>query len=117
MASSRLIARHARETSGRLAPTAHFAKFESRRNGKLPAHTLRVMAVMQSRADRETGPDVMVTSAQTQAVAFVFHELVTNAAKYGARLSRGRAPATPSPAMKKRHDRCGGGPLAVGKGR
>jgi hypothetical protein len=33
MASSRLIARHARETSGRLAPAAHFAKFESRRNG------------------------------------------------------------------------------------
>jgi hypothetical protein len=28
-----LIARHARETSGRLAPPAHFAKFESRRNG------------------------------------------------------------------------------------
>src|SRR5215468_5386030 len=54
MASSRLIARHARETSGRLAPAAHFAKFESRRNGNFPAHTLRVMAVMQSRADRET---------------------------------------------------------------
>jgi ATP-dependent DNA ligase len=30
MASSQLIARHARETSGRLAPAAHFAKFESR---------------------------------------------------------------------------------------
>ena len=28
MVSSRLIARHARETSGRLAPAAHFAKFE-----------------------------------------------------------------------------------------
>jgi two-component sensor histidine kinase len=26
----------------------------------------------------------MVTSAQTQAVAFVFHQLVTNAAKYSA---------------------------------
>jgi hypothetical protein len=33
MASSLLIARHARETSGSLAPAAHFAKFESRRNG------------------------------------------------------------------------------------
>jgi hypothetical protein len=33
MASSRLIARHARETSRTLAPAAHFAKFESRRNG------------------------------------------------------------------------------------
>jgi hypothetical protein len=31
--SSRLIARHARETSRSLAPAAHFAKFESRRNG------------------------------------------------------------------------------------
>jgi hypothetical protein len=30
MASSQLIARHSRETSGRLAPAAHFAKFESR---------------------------------------------------------------------------------------
>jgi hypothetical protein len=33
MASSLLIARQARETSGSLAPAAHFAKFESRRNG------------------------------------------------------------------------------------
>jgi two-component sensor histidine kinase/integral membrane sensor domain MASE1 len=31
-----------------------------------------------------SGPDVMVTSAQTQAVSLVFHELVTNAAKHGA---------------------------------
>jgi hypothetical protein len=33
MASSRLIARQARETAGSLAPAAHFAKFESRRTG------------------------------------------------------------------------------------
>jgi hypothetical protein len=33
MASSRLIARQARETPTSLAPAAHFAKFESRRNG------------------------------------------------------------------------------------
>jgi len=33
------------------------------------------------------GPDVMLASAQTQAVAMVIHELVTNAAKHGA-LSR-----------------------------
>jgi two-component sensor histidine kinase len=31
-----------------------------------------------------SGPDVMLTSAQTQAVALVIHELVTNAAKHGA---------------------------------
>jgi len=33
MAFSLLIARHARDTSGSLAPAAYFAKFESRRNG------------------------------------------------------------------------------------
>jgi two-component sensor histidine kinase len=33
------------------------------------------------------GPDVMLTAAQTQAIAIVIHELVTNAAKHGA-LSR-----------------------------
>jgi two-component sensor histidine kinase len=32
---------------------------------------------------RTGGPDVMLTSAETQALAMVIHELVTNAAKYG----------------------------------
>jgi two-component sensor histidine kinase len=36
-----------------------------------------------------SGADVMVNSAETQAVARVLHELVTNAAKYGALSNRG----------------------------
>jgi hypothetical protein len=57
MASSQLIARHARETAGRLALAAHFANFESRRNGNV----LRTRCVVQSRAesgDRKSALDL-----------------------------------------------------------
>jgi two-component sensor histidine kinase len=47
-----------------------------------------------------TGPDVMLTSAQTQAVAMAIHELVTNAVKHG-------APSSPDGRVSESWDRTG----------
>lgn len=52
------------------------------------------------------GPDIILTSAQTQAVAMVINELVTNAAKYGA-LSR------PDGSVSVSWDRTGAGVAAM----
>jgi two-component sensor histidine kinase len=68
-----------------------------------------------------SGPDIKLTSAQTQAVAMVIHELVTNAAKYGA-LSRpdgsvsvswGRAPVDVATTLTITWRELGGPPIAA----
>jgi PAS domain S-box-containing protein len=53
-----------------------------------------------------SGPDVTLTSAETQAVAIVMHELVTNAAKYGALSS-------PNGRVSVRWDRTGADAAAI----
>jgi hypothetical protein len=68
MASSQLIARHARETGGRLAPGAHFAKFESRHNGNV-LRTLRDgrYAVTDGAGDQKSALDLGARSEASEA--------------------------------------------------
>jgi two-component sensor histidine kinase len=65
---------------------AHALLSESRWHGvgltDLVRHQLAPYATAGNAA--VSGPDVMLSAAETQALAMVIHELVTNAAKYGA---------------------------------
>jgi hypothetical protein len=66
--------------------TAHALLSQSRWSGVSLTSLIRHQLAPYTTGANATirGPDVMVTSAQTQAVALLFHELVTNAAKHGA---------------------------------
>jgi two-component sensor histidine kinase/integral membrane sensor domain MASE1 len=65
--------------------SAHTLLSQSRWSGVGLADLIRhQLAPYTTDANTQTGgPDVMLTSAETQALAMVIHELVTNAAKYG----------------------------------
>jgi PAS domain S-box-containing protein len=68
-----------------------------------------------------SGPEIMLTSAQTQAVAMVIHELVTNAAKHGAlsspdgsvSVSWGRTSANAAAVLTITWNEVGGQPIAA----
>jgi PAS domain S-box-containing protein len=85
---SRSMDEFVRALDGRIQSmaAAHALLSESRWHGvgisDLVRHQLAPYATAGNAA--VSGPDVMLSAAETQALAMVIHELVTNAAKYGA---------------------------------
>ena len=85
---SRSMDEFVRALDGRIQSmaAAHSLLSESRWHGvgltDLVRHQLAPYATAANAA--VSGPDVMLSAAETQALAMVIHELITNAAKYGA---------------------------------